>query len=225
MKLYTLTFVFITLCFSLSFAQSDSSITVSSKKKSFDQKTVFGGTNKALGVYIALEADYTEINAQSCLFTGARLMAVVNHWFAIGVGGKGMTHSINTSIDQTNYNNYIGYGGLYLEPTIASKSIVHLSFPTLIGVGGTYEEERNTTNDFTLNSTDNKYESYSKAFVIIEPGANIEMNLSKNIRLGLGASYKFSEGLQQESKMINKSLKKSQFEGFNSNITLKFGIF
>ncbi len=45
-------------------AQEDSTISISSKEPSFKQKTLLSKHHNSLGVYLALSADYTEINAQ-----------------------------------------------------------------------------------------------------------------------------------------------------------------
>jgi hypothetical protein len=64
----------------------------------------------------------------------------------------------------------------------------------------------------------------SEVFLLAEPGAEIELNLTRNFRLAFGASYKFTTpfdiDVNESSTVSAKSI-----EGWSFLITLKFGRF
>ena len=100
----------------------------------------------------------------------------------------------------------------------------------MIGAGGVayYEHHDNDDkgkwydNNCDCNG-DDKCKDYkqidSDAFFIVEPGVEIELNLVKFMRLGIGGSYRWTSnvGLQDH--------KKDFLHGFSGNISLKFGKF
>ena len=64
----------------------------------------------------------------------------------------------------------------------------------------------------------------TEAFLIAEPGAEIELNLTRNFRLALGTSYKFTTPFNVGSAGSTTC----QFqcsEGFSFMMTFKFGRF
>jgi len=83
-----------------------------------------------------------------------------------------------------------GYGGLLLEYIISPREVVHGSIQCLIGGGGIgYDGDwrcSDASSDF--------YES--DAFFALEPSANLMLNLHKNVRVGIGASYRHIRGVQ-----------------------------
>ena len=100
------------------------------------------------------------------------------------------------------------------EPILLPKSPVHLSFPVLLAAGGVAKVDMNNIwndEDYVLDDAD--------AFVIAEPGVELEMNLVKFIRISVGASYRFTSDiyLNNESHDVMK--------GFNTMVNLKFGKF
>ena len=92
-----------------------------------------------------------------------------------------------------------------------------MAFPILIGGGGISYITREI--DFSHNLIQD-----SKAFLIIEPAAEIELNLTKHFRLSMGASYRFTTpfdvGMSGASDISSTSLK-----GISYMISLKFGKF
>jgi hypothetical protein len=94
---------------------------------------------------------------------------------------------------------------------------VHLSFPCLFGAGGISY----ITND--QNQNNNLIED-SEAFLLFEPAAEVELNLTRFFRLAIGTSYRlptpFNVGSNGSSVVNAESLK-----GFSYMITMKFGKF
>lgn len=197
-------------------------------------KTIFNGNrnnNKVVhGGYGAILMNYTQIDNKDAFLAGIRGMWLINHGIGIGIGGYGFASEIK--FDQHNNNNTYdddyslagGYGGLVIEPIIAAKSPVHVSFPVLIGAGGIASIQEQWS---PYPVYDNEYYSEdASAYFVIEPGVEIEFNMVKFFRVAVGGYYRFTSdvdletwnGLQYET--INPDL-----SGLSVGLTLKFGKF
>jgi hypothetical protein len=78
----------------------------------------------------------------------------------------------------------MAYVGLLLEPVFFNKSVVHFSVPVILGPG-----IASVRNSRIWES--GSYNVYSDVFGIVEPGLNLEVNLTRILRFNLGASYRF----------------------------------
>jgi hypothetical protein len=187
----------------------------SNKDKEF--KTLLGN-NRAGGAYGAFTAGYTTIDDQQAVLFGGRFEWIACHSIGIGFGGTGFINeyhfepSLNTDVFLTG-----GYGGLFIEPILLPNSPVHLAFPVLFGAGGISYATKDEQFDHNMIED-------SEAFLIIEPAAEIELNLTRHFRLALGASYRFTTpfdvGMAESTSISAKSL-----EGISYMITFKFGKF
>jgi len=104
---------------------------------------------------------------------------------------------------------------------MSPKKLFHLTFPLLIGAGGS---KIKTKTLFDSNVTDpedwTQYENVeSTGFFVLEPGVNIELNMTKIFRLDLGVSYRFISGTDLQ-RLSNNDL-----SDFSFNLCLKFGKF
>ena len=108
-----------------------------------------------------------------------------------------------------------GYGGVFVEPILFSNQVVHVTFPLVGGAGwlGYHEDWENETD----NGADGLIED--DVFWYVEPGATIEVNISKVFRVGVGLSRRFTQNLELVQT------KTSDFDGTNYFFTLKFGKF
>lgn len=204
------------------FVYAQEEIPEKQKKSSFysdDEMQTLFGKNRSNGGYGAFWMGYSIIDDKHALQFGGRGSWVIQHSFAVGFGGTGF-------INEYHYDPLLdmdvfltgGYGGMYLEPIIFPKSPVHMAFPILVGAGGisfvSYDDN---------NYNGNFVEDY-EAFMIIEPGAEVEMNLTRFMRLALGASYRFpyrfNIGTSGAGSASAESLK-----GMAFNVTFKFGSF
>lgn len=196
-------------------------------------KTIFNGNrnnNKVVhGGYGAILMNYTQIDNKDAFLAGIRGMWLINHGIGIGIGGYGFASEIK--FDQHNNNTYDdgyslagGYGGLVIEPIIAAKSPVHVSFPVLIGAGGIASIQEQWS---PYPVYDNEYYSEdASAYFVIEPGVEVEFNMVKFFRVAVGGYYRFTsdvdlltwDGSQYET--ISPDL-----SGLSVGLTLKFGKF
>jgi hypothetical protein len=189
-----------------------------------EMKTIFGGGETTHGGFGAIEVNYTELMDKNSLLVGVRGGWVINHWLNMGLGGKGLVTGIHKDVISGNnvlensMDFYMGYGGLYFEPTLAPKFPVHLSFPVLIGAGGAvYVDNVDTWDD-----EDNDYNSVevdNDAFFVVEPGVMLEMNVIKNMRFGFTVSHRFIDDL----KLIETD--SDALDGMSYCFTIKIGKF
>jgi hypothetical protein len=185
--------------------------------KNKEIKTLLG-RNRAGGAYSAFSAGYSVIDDKHAVMFGGRFGWVASHSLGIGLGATGFINEFHyePSLDQEVFLAG-GYGGLYIEPILLPRSPVHLSFPVLFGAGGiSYVSKNSEYNDNLIED--------SEAFLLIEPAAEIELNLTRFFRFAVGASYRFPTsfdvGLSGTPKASAESIK-----GLSYTVTLKFGKF
>ncbi|OFX28235.1 MAG: hypothetical protein A2X08_14370 [Bacteroidetes bacterium GWA2_32_17] len=207
MKKITFFILGITLAFS-SFAQEE--------KEAYEIKTLLG-KNISHGGYLGLTMGYSQVNGHDAAIVGARLGWVVNHSFAMGFAGSGFANNVSYYSTENGHDYYLsgGYGGLFFEPIIGSKMPIHITFPIIIGAG-----------DAQLNQSyyigADPWETYTTsedAFVIVEPGVALELNMLKCFRITTGVSYKYTSDVRFEN------YPRSVLNGFSGTVTLKFGWF
>ncbi len=84
-----------------------------------------------------------------------------------------------------------GYGGLVVEPVLFHRRPFHITFPTIIGVGGVNYGYPLPGSD----SNDRRSKVAGQAFFALEPGMEIEVTLVRHFRIGFGASYLYTTDL------------------------------
>jgi len=220
MKKMILLIFTILLTTGLLFAQEEES---AGKKKrdnyqDTEMRTLFG-KHRSNGGYGAFWMGYSMIDNKHALQFGGRGSWVIQHSFAVGFGGTGFLNEYHYDaiLDKDVFLTG-GYGGIYLEPIIMPKMPVHLSFPVLLGVGGisfvSYDD---------VNWGSNYIEDY-EAFLIVEPGVDIELNLTRFMRFGLGATYRIPSSFNV-GQAAGGSANAEDIRGLTYNVTFKFGSF
>ncbi len=186
-----------------------------------EMKTLFSGDYHS-GAYFAINFKGHNYLGEDVLFLGAKMAGVINRSLAIGMEINSMLPSVEVDDIELKYlpeggsmRPVIGYGGLIIEPIIMSNQPVHITFPVLFGVGWVgylrdWNEELQEGEKDLLDDA---------VFFIVEPGVNVEFNLTRHTRLGLGLSYRSADNFELESTS------KKAFNGINYNLMLKFGRF
>lgn len=185
--------------------------------KNKEIKTLLG-KNGSGGVYGSFTIGYSMIDNKNAVLIGGRFSWIASHCIGIGIGGTGFINEFHfeSSIGRDVFLTG-GYGGLYIEPILLPRLPVHLSFPVLLGAGGIsyISNEPNFNNHFIEDS---------ELFLMIEPSAELELNLTKHFRLAFGASYRFptrfNVGMEGSPRANAESLK-----GMSYLVTMKFGKF
>jgi hypothetical protein len=164
------------------------------KQDSLEMQTVFNNKNRANGGYGAFHFGYSVIGGRDALITGFRGGWIVNHQFVLGFAGT----SFITEEKKNNLpllNNYLtgGYGGFLIEPILFPEKPVHVSFPMIFGGGGVVVLDA----DQWMNG-DNHYDPFYTSmnnFFIFNPGVEIEFNMARVFRLGIGLSYRLTSAV------------------------------
>lgn len=177
------------------------------------------------GGYVTVTGKVGEVMGDRSFFVGTRVGATVGHWFSFGVVFHGMTNRIRNpwyeglraetgapAVDGLAFG--AGYGGLFVEPTVFRRSMVHLSFPLAFGAGGMgYSYPRQNGQEGGRVRTD------AATFFFVEPGVELELNVVRNVRLGVGGSYLFTT----ETRLPSTGPK--VLEQPFVQCSLKFGVF
>lgn len=186
-------------------------------EKKDEIKTLLGEVD-SYGLYLGLTMNYSVLNNENAMIIGGKGALVIGHGMAIGLAGYGFAndHKWNPVMKQ-NVNLEGGYGGFYVEPIIFPKFPVHLAFPVFVGVGGIgYMADEYYDYDY---DEWNSYVEDNDAYVLIEPGVELEMNMVRFLRISIGASYRYTS----EIHLIN--VDSDVLNGLSAGITFKFGGF
>jgi len=195
---------------------------ISAQENKNEYKTIFPSNKEHRvdhGGYGAFNVGYTNIDGKSAIQMGMRGAWVIDHHIALGLAGNGFFNNLSKTEDLNGYYLAGGYGGFYFEPIIAPNSSVHVSFPILIGGGGVSTIPQNYLdgdfNDFVYN-----YDFY----FVFEPGVEIEFNLARFFRLGVGASYRLTNGVILNYP-LSPDIPKEVLNAVNFYVIFKFGKF
>ncbi len=134
-----------------------------------------------------------------------------HHAISLGGGGYGLVSDHEVPVPSTEEDLYAlnGYGGFIVEYTNRSYNIVHFTATSLIGAGGLMLREK----DYQDVNDD------ADTYFVFEPGVNVELNVTNFFRIGAGASYRLTSGINRFG------FSDSDFSGLNGVITFKFGKF
>lgn len=182
-----------------------------------DEISTIFSKRRSNGGYGAISIGYSEIDGKDAFIGGARGGWIIDHSFAIGLGGYGFINDINYNDPFDNdldYNLAGGYGGIFLEPIIGSRMPVHLSFPVLFGVGGVAYIENHNHWDYWWSDDEN-----SDVYFVFEPAVELEFNLTRHFRVAASASYRYTTDIE----MLNTD--PDILKGFNAGLVFKFGKF
>lgn len=163
-----------------------------------------------IGFYITPEFQYGQVNSMTHSFSGWSAGVIFNKRLSAGFTRIGLFNpasAMTNSANPTNYN--ANFGGLKFEYTFFPKSPIHLVIPMTIGTGG-YTESI-TKKGFGPRNMNN-------LFVAI-PGIVAEANIFKFMKVYVGASYRYSVGINSNNP--NSGALKGMV--FNSGI--RFGLF
>jgi hypothetical protein len=113
---------------------------------------------------------------------GLRAGLYLNKRFAVGVAAQGLVSS-NTVIDANEVRNLGSYGGLLVQYVWRSDQLIHASIESTIGDGRWCGAEASGSDSCA-----------SKRFLVLEPAANLEINLARHVRLASGVGYRLAVG-------------------------------
>jgi hypothetical protein len=180
-------------------------------------QTLFGSDDflRHSGWYVAPSFGITGIDGHVGYMSGLRGSWVMNRTFGIGLAANGFgwniigSDSFASPVDRRIAG---GYGGLLLQYNIAPDRLVHGFVDTTVGGGAACYDARDA----------NRWESCQTrtAFFVLEPSANVEVNVTKFMRVAMGAGYRLAL-----TDTMNKGLASSDLSGLLARANLEFGQF
>jgi hypothetical protein len=193
-----------------SFAQTDD-------KTDNGIQTLFGEKPRSHGGYIGLGVGYTQLDSKDAFTTTFRGAWIINHSFAMGISATGFSNDLYVNHPSgSDYRSLQGgFGGVMLQPYVAPRFPIHISFPVTLGAGGVAALSSHYYDAFDANW----YVEDEGYFLLVEPSVDIELNLVKFIRASFGISYRYTTPLAVDGYSSDA------IRGFAGNFTLSFGKF
>jgi len=171
-------------------------------------KTIFGPDAEVLRIF-SPEIKINSIQEEIGTLIGFYYGPVINRTLLIGACG-----GLNLGHPKVNYGYLGGIGQYIFNP----DGVVHFSSQLILAFGSTKDYENPKTSPM-----DNFWNISGTSFMMLEPGVNLEVNISKSLVLVTGVSYRHVSGLNEASQEISLThLTNEALSGVNFNIGLKF---
>ena len=152
----------------------------------------------------------SEVNNEFAVFVGGRGGWLIDQTFVLGGGGYGLVTDVETGlVDDRDepVDLSLGYGGVQLEYLHDSWELVHFSLAMLIGGGGaTLDDRRGDSLE-------------DDGFFVLEPEVNMNLNVTEFFRIGVGAGYRWVNGVDLTG------LDDSDLSAVAGTLTFRFGGF
>jgi hypothetical protein len=185
------------------------------------EETLLGSGPVEHGGYGALVVKFTSVNNQLGVLVGGRGGWIINHTFSIGIAGYGLVNEVSARVPGPLGQPYVnlGYGGLDLEYIANSDDLVHCSVHALIG-GGAVGFRSARWHDISWSYDDeDDWDGLHEPFFVVEPGVNVDLNVTTWFRLSVGGAYRFVGGVGSDATTRN------DITGPSAMLTFRFGAF
>ena len=189
-------------------------------ERSGEIETLFS-KHRSISGYGQFDLNTTKLLNQTGLILGGQGGIILDKMYQIGLGGYGISTPIRLEM-QTPGNNYElvgGYGGLALGYIFKPTKPVHITLPLFLGIGGL-----DVIDSQVIYSPDQQWEDNSierTMFYVVEPGAMLQLNITRFFRLAVGAGYRLTYGVNLDASGI----KDEDTSGMSYNVSFKFGNF
>lgn len=167
----------------------------------------------------------SKVVGDPALLVGVEGGWLINHALAVGLAGYGLAtrHDVPfaTRVDGERSVLGFGYGGLRAAYSFAPYRLVHVGVGALLGAGGAVAVSRNAieTLDRYGDSQTKHHTAHADALFVLEPHAELELNVVRFMRIALSVSYRYVGAVDAPGM---NSQKLSAPAGA---LTLKFGYF
>ena len=184
-------------------------------------KSLLGKENDLNG-FGAMDLKVGDFVDERALMMGAYGGFIINRRYLFGLAGYGILTnvefegSIPGETETKPLNLYGGYGGILIGLTIAPRELIHVSIPIVLGAGSFEISDKDF---FVNNPADSEFTVENSAFFIIEPGLELEFNITRYFRIGAGATYRHIAG----TELVNVS--DEELRGFSGVMSFRFGRF
>ncbi|MEM6734728.1 MAG: hypothetical protein AAGC64_01730 [Bacteroidota bacterium] len=184
-------------------------------------KSLLGKGNELNG-FGALDLKVGDLIGERALLAGVYGGFIINRRYLFGLAGYGLATnvrfdgSVPGQEEIKPLNLYGGYGGVLIGITIAPRELIHLSIPIILGAGAWEVVDKDF---FVNNPADSGFTLENSVFFVLEPGLELEFNVTKYFRLGAGVTYRYITGTDL-SNVADKDV-----SGINAIISFRFGKF
>lgn len=194
------------------------------ESRSQQVQTVFSGSKiKRSGGYAAISNKFTTINGDFANMPEIYGGWFINSKFLIGAELAATTNFIPSAAFNNSSDKKISYQygqfDLMTEYVFASNKKVHFAVNLINGAGFTLQYDRTDWDDWDNYDDWNDDHTNAKFFYVIEPGAQVEINLLKWMRISPGISYRKTFGAK------GNGLNDGDLSNISYNMSLKFGRF
>lgn len=131
---------------------------------------------------------------------------VIGESYGIGAGGYSLATELLADVGGKKRDIGLSYGGLRLERNFLPYQLLYFNVATMIGPGQSWSVTR-------MEGAQREYAT----FFIIEPELNIMLNVTRELRLGLGLGYRATGGADLGFALG------SPLNGFAGTFTLLYG--
>ncbi|HOW81416.1 MAG TPA: hypothetical protein PK573_02545 [Spirochaetota bacterium] len=162
-----------------------------------------------------------ERNGHFAAFAGAKGGVMLDD-FVIGAGYSIFTDYTKAIANGHNHKILTQFGGLLLEYEFFRKYIVNFSVGAIVGAGTSgyvYRKRLDDDDDDRYDDDDYEYRYKGTAFFYLEPEIMFYVNLARFCRLGVGVSYRYTNGLDKYG------LTDRTFDGLHGIMLCQFGWF
>ena len=178
--------------------------------------------NNDLNAFGAADLKIGDLKGERGLLVGAYGGFIINRRYLFGVAGYGLVTNLEfegqvpgqTETKQLNLHG--GYGGIIIGATIAPRELIHVSIPIVLGAGSLEVVDK----DFFINNpADSEFTVENSVFFVAQHGVEVEINITKYFRLGIGMTYRYISGTELEN------VKDEDVSGTTAMISFRFGRF
>jgi hypothetical protein len=177
------------------------------------------------GGYFGLDFGYGQLEDHNLVNTGVRASWILAHNLGIGLAANGFFTDFTYNKPKEEYHNIQGgSAGFIIEPIVGARLPVHLSVPLYFGVGGaafttSYKDYYSDPINDNYDENSVMYYDDFDMYLTFKPGVEIELNLLRFFRLGIGGYYTFTTDIELAG------LDKDGLNGWQAGVSLKFGRF
>jgi len=168
-----------------------------------------------IGGYGGLDALYTRMFGRDGVAAGVQGAILIDHRLALGVAGYGFSNPLSgpNSADGSAQHFDTGYGGVTVRYSFFLDSLpFYPSLGVLVG-GGAIDLTESDDSDFDNHHSD------GDVFAVVQPDITLHANLTRWMRVGLTAGYRFTSG-------VNKlGFDESDLNGVVAGAQIQFGSF
>lgn len=180
---------------------------------------------RQVGLYVAPEIQHGQSSGAFTAFGGGSAMLILNNRFAIGATAQRSLDDGFSPSSVAPRTLQSAFGGGKIEYTLRPSAAVHVSFPLVLGYGraraDSLDWRRNSHWHDGFDEDGDRNRAFRGEYAIIQPGINLEGNLTRHVKVFAGASYRFAPKVGSSGA----SLPTDALQGASFGAGLKVGLF